>query len=70
MKSKEEIAKSIAEAMGEDVLNDAEMEATEGGGNVLSDCSGSSNNCKEGNCAAGCGQQSIVRPTDESQALS
>lgn len=70
MKSKEEIAKSIANAMGEDVLNGAEMEATEGGGNVLSDCSGTSNNCDHGNCAAHCGDQSVARPIDEVQALS
>lgn len=59
MKSKEEeMANSIASVMDEEVLNNAEMEATEGGGNVLSDCSGGVNNCSHGNCSERCGDQS------------
>lgn len=52
----EELAKSVSVAMGEDILNDAEMEMTEGGKiNGLGDCSNS--NCAGANCAAGCGGQ-------------
>lgn len=67
MKSKEQIAKSIVEAMGEDVMNPAEMEATEGGhSNVLSDCT-STNNCQQGNCSSNCGSQSTQVPIQNNE---
>lgn len=67
MKTKvEKMAKAISEAIGEEVLNATEMEAIEGGGNVLSDCSGTTNNCKDGNCAAGCGATVPIKKDDGS----
>ncbi|WP_288614516.1 hypothetical protein [uncultured Bacteroides sp.] len=72
MKSREEeLAKSVSAAMGEDILNDVEMEMTEGGKiveNALSKCSNT--NCAGANCVAGCGgeqQESFER--NENQAF-
>jgi len=70
MKSKEEeLAKSVSAAMGEDILNDAEMEMTEGGKiNGLGNCSNT--NCAGANCAAGCGnEQQESFESDQTKAL-
>ena len=72
MKSREEeLAKSVSAAMGEDILNDVEMEMTEGGKIVENDISKcSKNNCAGANCVAGCGgeqQESFER--NENQAF-
>lgn len=53
----QELATSLSQAMDEDVLNNDEMGAAEGGGsgvvdNALANCS--TNNCRAGNCSSGC----------------
>lgn len=61
MKQNEELAKSVLNAIDDDVLNAAEMEMTEGGRdiNALSKCPNT--NCGDancGNCVANCGGNS------------
>lgn len=58
MKQNEVLAKSVLNAIDDDVLNAAEMEMTEGGKdtNAAADCS--NKNCDGancGNCVQGCG---------------
>lgn len=56
MKQNEELAKSVLNAIDDDVLNAAEMEMTEGGKDINGAADCSNENCGNcGNCFKGCG---------------
>ena len=60
-----EQARIIASVIDEEIITDAELEKAEGGKSIIENGLGkctTTNNCDGGNCVAGCGGSTIVKP--------